>query len=486
MFKSVFAKYITTFMSIIFVSFLILVLLITMMVNNYAVEAKQGLLENAARGMADFLGARMENSNTQKNAFERMINSISDDVDRTMLVMAATGENITMLVVDNDGNILRMVANGQVTESNADIPRSVLTEVNNGLSVSEFAELEGVFDEPHFFYAAPVFTTDDISVCGTVFACASSATLDELLGVMVKTVIVGSLWVMLAALIAVYVITERVISPLKDMSSMAKEFASGNFDARVPVTGKDEVAELAVAFNNMAGALSQLEVMRNTFMANVSHDLRTPMTTISGFIDNILSGAIPPERQGHYLELIRTEVQRLARLVASLLDISRIQAGDRKFEMKPFDICEMARLILFSFEQKIDGKRLDVEFECDDDRMIAVADRDAIYQILYNICDNAVKFSREGGRLRVSLTKIEGNCVRVAVYNEGEGIAAEDIPFVFERFYKGDKSRGLDKSGVGLGMFISKTIIDAHRQHIWVESVQGEYCEFNFTLALEK
>ena len=339
MFKSVFAKYITTFMSIIFVSFLILVLLITMMVNNYAVEAKQGLLENAARGMADFLGARMENSNTQKNAFERMINSISDDVDRTMLVMAATGENITMLVVDNDGNILRMVANGQVTESNADIPRSVLTEVNNGLSVSEFAELEGVFDEPHFFYAAPVFTTDDISVCGTVFACASSATLDELLGVMVKTVIVGSLWVMLAALIAVYVITERVISPLKDMSSMAKEFASGNFDARVPVTGKDEVAELAVAFNNMAGALSQLEVMRNNFMANVSHDLRTPMTTISGFIDNILSGAIPPERQGHYLELIRTEVQRLARLVASLLDISRIQAGDRKFEMKPFDIC---------------------------------------------------------------------------------------------------------------------------------------------------
>jgi signal transduction histidine kinase len=210
------------------------------------------------------------------------------------------------------------------------------------------------------------------------------------------------------------------------------------------------------------------------------------MTTISGFIDNILSGAIPPERQGHYLELIRTEVGRLARLVASLLDISRIQAGDRKFEFVTFDVCEMARRILFSFEGKINAKRLDVEFECDEDRMQVNADHDAIYQILYNICDNAVKFSREDGKLRIALNAIEGNRVRVTVYNEGEGIAAEDVPFVFERFYKGDKSRGLDKSGVGLGLFSSKTIIDAHGQEIWVRSEQGSFCEFNFTLALAR
>ncbi|MBO7341382.1 MAG: HAMP domain-containing histidine kinase, partial [Clostridia bacterium] len=270
--------------------------------------------------------------------------------------------------------------------------------------------------------------------------------------------------------------------PLKDMSRMAGEFAAGNYSARVPVRGRDEVAALAVAFNDMADSIARLEVMRNTFVANVSHDLRTPMTTISGFIDNILSGAIPPERHAHYLEVIRTEVARLARLVASLLDISRIQAGDRKFDKKPFDVCEMARRILFSFEGKIDAKRLEVEFLCDEDRMLTLADHDAIYQILYNICDNAVKFSREGGVLRVALTAIKDDHVQVSVYNEGEGIAAEDVPYVFERFYKGDKSRGLDKSGVGLGLFISKTIMDAHNERIWVRSEQGSFCEFNFTL----
>jgi signal transduction histidine kinase len=303
------------------------------------------------------------------------------------------------------------------------------------------------------------------------------------MSVMVKAIVIASLWVMLAALVAVYIITERIIGPLKDMSRMAKEFAAGNYDARVKARGKDEVAQLAVAFNNMAASISKLELMRNTFVANVSHDLRTPMTTISGFIDNILSGAIPAEKRDYYLKLIRTEVQRLARLVSSLLDISRIQAGERRFDRHPFDICEMARRILISFEAKIEEKRLEIGFACDEERIYAVADHDAIYQILYNLCDNAVKFSREGGALTVSLHE-DGEKLTVSVYNEGEGIAESDLPFVFERFYKGDKSRGLDKSGAGLGLFIAKTIMDAHNERIWVESEQGVYCRFSFTLPM--
>lgn len=482
MFKSVFAKYITTFMLIVFISFLVLVTIVTGMVNRYAVTAKEQMLSNTAHGAADFLGARARTL-SPTNKFDQIISDSVTDVDLMLTTLASVDVDISILLVDNNGNVVRMITGGVATAGNAVVPRTVMDEVNNLVELSEFKSLEGVFDTPHMFYTAPVFTEDGY-VCGTVFACAASATQDELLSVMVKTIIISSLWIMLAALIAVYIITERVIGPLKDMSRMAKNFANGNFDARVPVRGRDEVAALAVAFNDMAESISHLEVMRNTFMANVSHDLRTPMTTISGFIDNILSGAIPPEKHTHYLELIRTEVGRLARLVASLLDISRIQAGDRKFEFKPFDVCEMARRILFSFEQKIDSKRLDVEFLCDEDRMTVMADHDAIYQILYNITDNAVKFSRERGGLRVSITAIEDKRVQVSVYNEGEGIAPEDVPFVFERFYKGDKSRGLDKSGVGLGMFISKTIMDAHREKIWVRSEQGSFCEFNFTLPL--
>ena len=211
------------------------------------------------------------------------------------------------------------------------------------------------------------------------------------------------------------------------------------------------------------------------------------MTTISGFIDNILVGAIPKEEQPYYLGIIKEEVRRLSRLVASLLDISRLQAGDRKFNMQSFDVCEQARLILISFEQQIDEKRLNVEFLCDDERMFVTADRDAIYQILYNICDNGVKFASEGGDFRIRIryddpSEAKRKKITVSVYNQGEGIPEEDLPFVFERFYKADKSRGLDKSGVGLGMFIAKTIIDAHNEKIWVESRHHSDCEFFFTL----
>lgn len=484
MFKSVFAKYITTFMFIIFVSFLALTLLITVMVNNYAAEAKRTALSGAADNAAAFLGGRMPANSTDKEGFPRMIRTMSDDANRVMGAISAVEEDLSMLVADRDGNVLLVTGDDRRVSTEIQVPRAMLDDVNSGTAVSGKGDLGGVLSEACFYCAVPVMASGNDEVCGTVFACSGSDRQDALLGVVIKTVIIGSLWVMLAALIAVYFITEKIIGPLRDMSDMAKSFSAGNFEARVPVRGHDEVAELATAFNNMAGSLSQLETMRNTFMANVSHDLRTPMTTISGFIDNILSGAVPAEKQPYYLDLIRTEVQRLARLVTSLLDISRIQAGDRKFEMRPFDICEMARLILISFEQKIEQKKLEVAFDCDEERMTVLADRDAIYQILYNICDNAVKFSREGGALSVTLRKTSERRVRVSVYNEGVGIAREDLPFVFERFYKADKSRGLDKSGVGLGMFIAKTIIDAHHEKIWVESEAGRWCRFSFTLSL--
>lgn len=482
MLKSVFAKYILTFMLIIFISFLILVVVVTSMVNNYAVSVKEEVLANTAAGVAEFLEART--TSMLKTDFARMVEGSREDVDSMLRSLAATDDGISILLVDHRGEIVRMISEtGETGPSDAVIPRNVMNEVNNGVRLSEFEALEGVFDTPHFFYTAPVFVEDEVSVCGTVFACAATATQDDLLGVMIRTIIIASLWIMLLALIVVYLITLRVIGPLKDMSRMAKEFAAGRYDAHVEVRGNDEVAELAEAFNNMADSLSRLEVMRNTFVANVSHDLRTPMTTISGFIDNILSGAIPAEKRDYYLKLIRTEVQRLARLVSSLLDISRIQAGERRFDRHPFDICEMARRILISFEAKIEEKRLEIGFVCDEERIYAVADHDAIYQILYNLCDNAVKFSREGGALTVSLHE-DGEKLTVSVYNEGEGIAESDLPFVFERFYKGDKSRGLDKSGAGLGLFIAKTIMDAHNERIWVESEQGVYCRFSFTLPM--
>jgi signal transduction histidine kinase len=232
---------------------------------------------------------------------------------------------------------------------------------------------------------------------------------------------------MIAAVIATYLITERMVKPLKNMTNAAKKFAKGDFTTRVYVGDtKDEVSELGTAFNNMADSLENLEKMRNSFLANISHDLRTPMTTIAGFIDGINSGAIPPEKHEYYLGVISAEVHRLSRLVSQLLDVSRLESGERKFNFTDFDIAEVARLILISFEKKIEDKKLEVEFDAEFDEMYAHADKDAIYQVLYNLCHNAIKFAKEGGVFRISISRATDTKLKISIYDQGQSISEEE------------------------------------------------------------
>ncbi len=485
MFKSVFAKYISAFMLIILMSFTVIIAIITTIIGNYSENAKADIVKTAANSCGTYLQSKMQSSGASD--LSSLIANSEDDITTMLTVVSSNSDDITVLITDNSGNVILTVGSEKDDiMDGAQIPKTLMDEINNGKVISQTGKIYGIFGEPHLLYAVPVYSgSETSSVCGTVFVCASSVILTELLEVIIKTIVLAILWVMLAALIAVYFISEKVIGPLKEISKAAKRFASGKFDTRVPVRGNDEVAELAVAFNNMAESLDNYEKMRNSFMSNVSHDLRTPMTSISGFIDGILDGVIPPEKHKYYLQIVSSEVKRLSRLVASLLDLSRIQAGERKFNMAPFDICEMGRQILISFEQKINSKKLEVEFDTDGENMYVNADRDAIYQVFYNICDNAVKFSSEGGLFRISVKRLKNKKILVSVYNEGQGISPEDLPYVFERFYKSDKSRGLDKTGVGLGLFISKTIIEAHSGEIWAESEYGKNCCFRFILRSE-
>ncbi len=483
MFRSVFAKYIAAFMSIILLSFLVIIAIIASIISGYSEDVKKETMQNSAVSAATYLEGQMAGDG--QNDLAAYLSSNSEGASAFLDVLVSADNDLTMILTDNGGDVLLAVGEDRDgVASGASMPKNLMDEVNNGTSLSRRDELQGVFDKPHYLYAVPVYNGQNL-VAGTVFVCATSMMVTELLEVIVKTIIIASLWVLIAALIAVYFISEKVIGPLKEISKAAKSFAAGKFDIRVPVRGRDEVAELAVAFNNMAESLNNYDLMRNTFMSNVSHDLRTPMTSISGFIDGILDGVIPPEKHEYYLQLVSDEVKRLSRLVASILDLSRIQAGERKFTMSEFDICEMGRQILISFEQKINEKDLDVSFDCDDERITALADRDAIYQIFYNLCDNAVKFSRERGAFRVAIRRLKNKKLLVSVYNEGQGISEDDLPYVFERFYKSDKSRGLNKSGAGLGLYIAKTIIDAHGESIWAESEYEKCCCFNFTLTGE-
>lgn len=282
MFKSVFTKYITAFMLIIIISFAMLITIITSIVNTYSVQVKEEMVSRAAQTAVEYIESEL--TATGMYDFKSFTSIYRDRVQPMLDIVATRTEDVVLLITDNSGKILMTGGENSDSYTGRSIPRTMMDEINNGVEVRQLDSLDGIFDTPYHVYATPIIL-GDYSVAGTVFVCSASLSLNPLIEVMIKTVIITSLWVALAALIAVYFISDRIIGPLKAMSRTAKSFAAGKFDVRVPVTGRDEVAELAVAFNNMADSLSNLETMRSSFMANVSHDLRTPMTTISGFID---------------------------------------------------------------------------------------------------------------------------------------------------------------------------------------------------------
>ncbi len=481
MFKSVFAQYIFVFALIVLVSFTLLLTTIGSIMANYSYDVKTDIIENASTSAEDYITELMENGG-YTDAREMLKNS-KNLVDITFRAVAPPSSEITVVVSDTDGKVI--TCTGKEEDKilvNARFDQTIIDAVNENGEYRARVNMPDVLPGMHMIRAT-AFTDANGENAGYIMIMSASSRWENFFSTMIKAVIISCLWIMLATLIAVYFISERVTEPLRHMSKTVKSYAMGNFEARVNVKGRDEVAQLAVAFNDMADSLENLEKLRNGFVANLSHDLRTPMTTIVGFIDGIIDGVIPPEKHEYYLGIVSSEVRRLSRLVSTLLDISKIEAGDRKFVMQPFDICEMGRQIIISLEQRIEEKKLDVEFDISEDSAYVLADHDAIYQVFYNLCENAVKFSREGGKYRVCIKEERAKKISVRIYNEGEGIPEEDIPFVFERFYKSDKSRGLDKTGLGLGLYISKTIIKAHDENISVESKQGSYCEFIFTLA---
>lgn len=482
MFKTSFSKYLTALSITILVGFLMLSGIIISIIRAHSAEDKRYKLELSC----SLISKHFEDSGVVE--LETHLESDLGTSVVTLFPLICLDYDFNMLITNEAGEVLlntQLMQDGEPPNLEAELGSVDLSifELEAGSNGKEYLVYAGIDDnisnEKSLTYGAPIVTNDKIR--GYVFATSGLDGEDTLIGVTRQAVINGSIWVMMASLVAAYFITDRIVHPLKSMTDAAKKYAKGDFTERIVVSGADEVAELGTAFNSMAESLDNLEKMRNDFLASVSHDLRTPMTTISGFIDGITSGAIPPEQHNHYLGVIQGEVHRLSRLVSQLLDVSRLDSGDRKFTYESFNIAELSRLLMLSFEQKIDGKRLDAEFDSDEDDMFAYADKDAIHQVLYNLCHNAIKFSSEGGKFVFKIQKVPDHKLRISVYDEGQRMSPEDVSRIFDRFYKTDKSRGLDKNGVGLGLYICKTIIDAHDEKIGV-NVLDDGCEFWFTV----
>ena len=328
-------------------------------------------------------------------------------------------------------------------------------------------------------------TKDGDTPLGVVFISTDAGYISVFRNNVFNMLILASLLAFGISFFIMWILSYNLVKPLSEMSEAAKRFAKGDFSKRVHVRRTDEIGQLSIAFNNMADSLSKSEDTRRSFIANVSHELKTPMTTISGFIDGILDGTIPETKMMHYLNIVATEIKRLSRLVTTMLNLSRIDSGGLKLNYQHFDISEIVFKSLLSFEATIEEKSIEIRGLEDSKPAFIDGDPDMIHQVIYNLIENAVKFTNENGYIEVKIVTHKNN-VFVSIKNSGQGISKGDLKFIFDRFYKTDKSRSQDKNGMGLGLYIVKTIVELHNGTISVDSVEGEYCTFEFYIPYNK
>ena len=360
---------------------------------------------------------------------------------------------------------------------------SVIDTLSEKGSLEEESTLMDFYEEKRIVEAEPIVVGEQ--VIGYAFASAEKLSAmgnwSEFTGVVVAVCIA----VIALAMIMSLLFSKKLAEPLDEMARASRKFAHGDFSVRVnsPKNRDDEIGTLLDSFNSMADSLEKSESQRREFIANVSHELRTPMTTIAGFADGIVDGTIPRELEDRYLRKIADETRRLSRLVRNMLDLSQAESKARDINSRTkFDISELVLKTLLSFESRATEKNLDVDPQLPEDPISVVANMDSITQVIYNLMDNAVKFAEVGSTLSLRVYQHTGKAY-VSVKNTGEGIPPEDLPYIFDRFHKSDRSRSLDKDGVGLGLYLVKTILNSHDEDIVATSRNG-VTEFVFTLPL--
>ncbi|NLJ40923.1 MAG: cell wall metabolism sensor histidine kinase WalK [Clostridiales bacterium] len=281
--------------------------------------------------------------------------------------------------------------------------------------------------------------------------------------------------------ILLYWNSRRISKPLSQMNEVSREIAKGNYNRRIQVKNNDETGQLALSFNAMAESLKNVESMRRTFVANVSHELRSPLTSVKGYIQGILDNTFDPEDQKKYLSIALEETERLNKLINELLDLSQIESGQVALNITSFEINEQIRRLLIAREGKINAKEMEIKIDFENERSLVNADVDRIRQVIINLLDNAIKFNKFGGRIVIKTWENRGK-VYVKIQDEGPGIPSEEIAKIWDRFYQIDKSRSAGERGTGLGLSIVKRIIEEHGEKIWVNSTVGEGTIFIFSL----
>lgn len=478
MFRSLFVRLLTVYLAVV----LVLVVGLTLVIAGiYQSEYYQDRME-ALHSEATELAALSATSSLSFSA-------ATDNMLVQAYVFAAQRYDASVWVVNKTGKITSISVDptGQPQTDTQDNGQSMTKEefeqyfarVMRGEAVEERGLFGGRFAHEVLTVGVPISYGDN--VVGAIFlhSQVQAAQLDLLRfyrsfgGAVVLTVLVG------AGLI--FWVSRMMTKPLSQMNAAAGELAKGNFERRVDVRSSDEIGQLATSFNSMAEELQRQEELRKGFVANVSHELRSPLTSVQGFAQGMLDGTIPPQDYPKYLDVIVTETRRLNKLIRELLDLAQIESGKFPLNKQPFDVNESLRRALIRFEDAIEKKNIGVDVDFPQEKAMVLADQDRIDQVITNLIDNAVKFLPQYGALSI-WSHAADDKILIGIKDNGTGIPEEDQPYIWERFYKVDKAHTGNK-GTGLGLSIVKRILDQHGERITLQSRPGAGTAFVFSLS---
>ena len=487
--RSLFVRYFTVSILIIIVCFSILGCALLVFVGNYWKNTKTEIIKANVSDLAETTGNMLSSKRMETDTYGALLMLCNN------LRTVSRAVNADFFIVDSNGFVMfcqdsvpdDFLRNDEKRDSGCSIHSSyvfsddILNAVRKG-NYCQITRLNGMLDRNYIVAAEPISVDGETVAYSFCFQPLEQGVNLYVIDIL-KMFLFSSAVALLLCFIAIYLMTYSLTKPFRQMSYATKRYSVGDFSPRIDVRGRDELASLCSEFNSMATALATLESSRRSFVANVSHELKTPMTTISGYIDAILDGTIPREEQSHYLQIVSDEVKRLSRLVVAMLNMSKIEAGEIQIHPSKFDITELVFSTMLSFEQVISNKGIEIEGIENLTPVTVSADKDMLHQAVYNLVDNAVKFTPENGEIRLKLTSDEKN-VTFSIANTGAGISSEEISKVFERFYKVDKSRSYDVKGAGLGLYIVKTIVEMHGGTVSAQSSEGQYTEFTFTIPI--
>lgn len=463
--KTLYLKFILAYLIFGFFGFLTVATFVSNMIYDHLEKTKSSSIYEEANYIAGTYAVDLYNNETSLDTVQSYLVAIDTYIDATIWIINPSGRLILDSRKPLDINTETIIENFDPTTSSGSYYMK-----------NEFTDY---FSEPMLSVFAPI--TSDYKVKGYVVIHYSLSELQKECDALLNISYILLIMLFLLSLIILIFFSEMVYIPLKKITEATEQYASGNMKYELSIDSEDEMGYLAASLSYMAGEIARAEDDQKKFIANVSHDFRSPLTSIRGYLVAMQDGTIPPEFYHKYLDIVLNETERLTKLTNSLLSLNSLNHKGMVLNPTDFDINLVIRNIAATFEGICKQKTVAIDLILTGDTLFVHADLDKIQQVLYNLTDNAIKFSHPNSIICLETTQ-KHNKIFVSVKDSGIGIPKEELKLIWDRFYKSDLSRGKDKKGTGLGLSITKEIIQAHKEHINVISTEGEGTEFIFSL----